>query len=93
MGTPDTLLLRTLAGLLVTGAVLADPLEDALDNATAEIEQAVVAALYAAHAQKKALATHHIITEVEQTKPLSIVMRERISVMRTWAAERTVPCD
>lgn len=59
----------------------------------AEIEQAVVAALYAAHAQKKALATHHIITEVEQTKPLSIVMRERISVMRTWAAERTVPCD
>jgi hypothetical protein len=59
----------------------------------AEIEQAVVAALYAAHAQQQALATKHIRTEIRETKPLSVVMRERISDMRTWAAGRTVPCD
>ena len=59
----------------------------------AEIEQAVVAALYSAHAKKQPLATKHIQAEVAQTKPLSVVMAERISVMRDWAAERTVLCD
>jgi SpoVK/Ycf46/Vps4 family AAA+-type ATPase len=59
----------------------------------AEIEQAVVAALYAAHAQRKDLTTEHILTEVEQTRPLSIVMQERISSLRAWAAGRTVACD
>ena len=59
----------------------------------AEIEQAVVAALYSAHAKKQPLATNHIQAEVTQTKPLSVVMAERISVMRAWAAERTVLCD
>ena len=59
----------------------------------AEIEQAVVAALYAAHAGKKALTSEHIAAEIEQTRPLSVVMDERISHLRTWAASRTVPCD
>ncbi len=59
----------------------------------AEIEQAVVAALYAAHAKKQALSTSHIQAEIEQTKPLSIVLEERISQMRQWAAGRTVSCD
>ena len=59
----------------------------------AEIEQAVVSALYAAHAQKKSLTTEHIIAEARQTKPLSVVMGERISVLRRWAEGRTVACD
>lgn len=59
----------------------------------AEIEQAVVAALYAAHATKNALQTSHILDELEHTKPLSVVMSERVSALRLWAAERTVPCD
>jgi SpoVK/Ycf46/Vps4 family AAA+-type ATPase len=59
----------------------------------AEIEQAVVAALYAAHAKSQALQTQHIQEEVEQTKPLSVVLSEKISVMRDWAAGRTVSCD
>jgi len=59
----------------------------------AEIEQAVVAALYAAHAQKQPLATQHIRAEIEQTKPLSVVLSEKISAMRAWAAGRTVSCD
>jgi len=59
----------------------------------AEIEQAVVAALYAAHAKRQALNSEHIKVEIEQTKPLSVVLSEKISVMRNWAAGRTVSCD
>jgi len=59
----------------------------------AEIEQAVVAALYAAHAVKMPLSSEHIRVEIEQTKPLSVVLSEKISAMRNWAAGRTVSCD
>ena len=59
----------------------------------AEIEQAVVAALYAAHAKKEELDTGHILHEVEQTRPLSVVLQEQIGALRTWADGRTVPCD
>jgi SpoVK/Ycf46/Vps4 family AAA+-type ATPase len=59
----------------------------------AEIEQAVVAAFYAAHAKQARLASAHILQEVQQTRPLSIVMREQIHALRLWADGRTVPCD
>ena len=59
----------------------------------AEIEQAVVAALYAAHAVKQPLSSEHIQIEIEQTKPLSVVLSEKIAAMRNWAAGRTVSCD
>jgi SpoVK/Ycf46/Vps4 family AAA+-type ATPase len=59
----------------------------------AEIEQAVVAAFYAAHAQDEPLATRHVLNEVRQTRPLSIVMQEQIHSLRLWAESRTVPCD
>jgi len=59
----------------------------------AEVEQAVVSALYAAHAKNLPLATEHILEEIGQTRPLSVVMREKIATMRDWAAGRTVPCD
>ncbi len=59
----------------------------------AEIEQAVVAAFYAAHARREILATGHIMNEVKQTKPLSIVMQEQVYALRSWADGRTVPCD
>jgi hypothetical protein len=59
----------------------------------AEIEQAVVSALYAAHAKREPLSTGHILDEIARTRPLSVVMAERIGTMRSWAAKRTVPCD
>lgn len=59
----------------------------------AEIEQAVVAALYAVHAQQKSLDTGHILDEIQRTKPLSVVMSEKIEILRRWADGRTVPCD
>ncbi len=59
----------------------------------AEIEQAVVAAFYAAHAQKQELGTEHILQEVKETRPLSVVMQEQVAALRAWAAGRTVPSD
>jgi SpoVK/Ycf46/Vps4 family AAA+-type ATPase len=59
----------------------------------AEIEQAVVSALYAAHAKDESLSTRFLEQEIQQTKPLSVVMSERVSALRQWADGRTVPCD
>jgi SpoVK/Ycf46/Vps4 family AAA+-type ATPase len=71
-----------------------DGLAEAMEGFSgAEVEQAVVAALYAAHAKNQPLATEHILEEIGQTQPLSVVMHEKIATMRDWAAGRTVPCD
>ena len=59
----------------------------------AEIEQAVVSALYTAHASKQAVDARMIAAELDATKPLSVVMGEKIAELRDWAAERTVPAD
>jgi hypothetical protein len=59
----------------------------------AEIEQAVVSALYTAHAREETLSTAHIQAEIGNTRPLSVLMAEKIAYLRAWAAERTVPAD
>ncbi|MCP3665364.1 MAG: AAA family ATPase [Gammaproteobacteria bacterium] len=69
-----------------------DLLADISDGFTgAEIEQAIVSARYAAQSRDQSLDTDHLLAELERTRPLSIVMEERISALRAWAAERTVP--
>ena len=97
---PDAGVRATILAIHLTsrGQRLADfdveALADAMQGFSgAEIEQAVVSALYAAHAMNQPLASAHIRHEIEQTKPLSTVMHERISALRTWANGRTVPCD
>ena len=59
----------------------------------AEIEQTVVAAIYEALADKKPLATEHVLTEIGRTRPLSVVMAEKVEGLREWAAGRTVRAD
>lgn len=59
----------------------------------AEIEQAIVSALYLAREQNQALANHHILLELDQTRPLSVIMAEKITALREWAITRTVPAD
>ncbi|RMH90935.1 AAA family ATPase [Lysobacter pythonis] len=59
----------------------------------AEIEQAIVSALYAAHATDTPLGDFGLRHELRATRPLSVLMREQIDALRTWAAERTVPAD
>jgi len=59
----------------------------------AEIEQAIVSSMYAAHAQKSVLTASHIIEELGRTRPLAILMSERIEALRDWASGRTVAAD
>ena len=56
----------------------------------AEIEQAVIAALYLAREEDVCLSTEHVLTELAATRPLSVVMSERLSMLRAWAQDRTV---
>jgi len=57
----------------------------------AEIEQAVVAATYAAHAHGGELDAPTVLRELRATRPLAVVMAERVTALRAWAATRTVP--
>ena len=59
----------------------------------AEIEQAIVAALYLARADQAPLNTVHIHSEITRTQPLSRVMAEKMARLRTWAKDRTVPAN
>jgi hypothetical protein len=59
----------------------------------AEIEQAVVSALYACHAIDQPLSTPQILKELMITRPLSVVMEEKVEYLRDWAIERTVPAS
>lgn len=59
----------------------------------AEIEQAIVAAIYEALATKKPLTTEHILAEIAHTQPLSVVMAEQVAGLRQWASGRTVRAD
>jgi hypothetical protein len=59
----------------------------------AEIEQSVVAALYAAHSVEQQAGPAHVLAELRKTRPLAVLLRERIAALRAWAAERTVAAD
>ena len=66
----------------------------------AEIEQAVIAALYESRTDATQtqgnvgkLTQQHLLSEIARTKPLSVVMAEKIAYLRAWAADRTVRAD
>jgi SpoVK/Ycf46/Vps4 family AAA+-type ATPase len=59
----------------------------------AEIEQAIVSSLYASFSRKQELTTELIIEELENTYPLSVVMKEKIDELREWARSRTVSAN
>jgi len=58
-----------------------------------EIEQAIVSAMYVAAAGERSMTQDDLHAELQQTRPLSVVMGERVAALRDWAAERTVPAD
>lgn len=69
-------------------------LADAADGFSgAEIEQAVVSALYAAHAEQTPVTEARVVDALRATKPLSVLMAEQVDGLRAWAAGRTVPAD
>jgi SpoVK/Ycf46/Vps4 family AAA+-type ATPase len=59
----------------------------------AEIEQGIVAALYAAHAHGLPIGQDDLFAEFRRTRPLSVLMAERVAALRGWAKDRTVPAE
>jgi SpoVK/Ycf46/Vps4 family AAA+-type ATPase len=59
----------------------------------AEIEQVIVSGLYSSIGGSGNLDTELLSDEIKKTKPLSVIMSEKIQNMREWANERTVPAN
>jgi AAA+ superfamily predicted ATPase len=59
----------------------------------AEIEQAIVASMYAALAANTPLSDFQLRAELKQTRPLSVLMSEQVESLREWARTRTVAAD
>lgn len=56
----------------------------------AEIEQAVVSALYTAQARQQEVGQSLLAEMLQRTVPLSVLMAEDLAALRNWAASRTV---
>jgi ATP-dependent 26S proteasome regulatory subunit len=54
----------------------------------AEIEEAIISALYDAFYDRHELSTSHILAVLGQTVPLAKTMAEKVAAQRTWAAGR-----
>jgi AAA+ superfamily predicted ATPase len=59
----------------------------------AEIEQAVIAALHEAYANKSDLTTARILSALKTSPPLSVTMAEKVQALLAWAKGRSVPAD
>ncbi len=59
----------------------------------AEIEQAVISAVFEVRARNAKLSSTDILHELGRTRPLSVVMAERIDALRAWAHDRAVLAD
>jgi SpoVK/Ycf46/Vps4 family AAA+-type ATPase len=78
-------------GISLDAAALAQLAEATEGFSGAEIEQAVVATLYTANSQRSAISAQAILAEINATRPLSVVMAEKILGLREWADGRAVP--
>ncbi len=57
----------------------------------AEIEQAIIAAMYEAFAQDREFTQLDIIAAIKATMPLSKTMSEQVTALRDWARQRARP--
>jgi SpoVK/Ycf46/Vps4 family AAA+-type ATPase len=80
-------------GLILNAAELAALASRCEGFSGAEIEQAIVAALYSAHSTKQVVSAGLVAHEMQTTRPLAVVMAEKVAALRAWAAGRTVSAD
>ena len=59
----------------------------------AEIEQAVISALYDAFDLEREVTTEDVLAVVGQSVPLSLTMKEKIDVLREWSETRARPAS
>ncbi|MDA8132724.1 MAG: AAA family ATPase, partial [Elusimicrobia bacterium] len=56
----------------------------------AEIEQAVIAALYSASGAGEKISSSHVMEQIKLTRPLSVIKAEAVDFLRNWAKERDI---
>ena len=79
------------AGAITISYDLLDRLADASEGYSgAEIEQAVVAALFDAFADRRSLSEDDLFRALRNMVPLSVTQAEQIASVREWAANRAV---
>jgi hypothetical protein len=54
----------------------------------AEIEEAIISALYDAFYARQELVTAHVLAALSQTVPLAKTMAEKVTAQRNWAVGR-----
>ncbi|MDP2654743.1 MAG: AAA family ATPase [Candidatus Omnitrophota bacterium] len=64
--------------------------ERSVDFSGAEIEQAVIAALYSAKAKGLGVTQEDVLSQIAGTKPLAVLRREDVEAVRDWCRDRTV---
>ena len=67
--------------------------EDADKFSGAEIEQAILSAMYRAYAEDREFTTEDIAKCVQETVPLAVTASERIDYLRDWASSRARPAS
>jgi hypothetical protein len=56
----------------------------------AELEQAVISALYSASGSNEKISSRHVLEQIRLTRPLSVIKAESVDFLRKWAKEREV---
>jgi hypothetical protein len=74
---------RNPEGFDLSALVTASP-----DFSGAEIEEAIISALYDAYYERQELTTAHVVAALGQTVPLAKTMAEKIAAQRNWASGR-----
>ncbi|PIU18480.1 MAG: ATPase, partial [Elusimicrobia bacterium CG08_land_8_20_14_0_20_59_10] len=56
----------------------------------AELEQAVISALYSASGADEKISTKHVLQQLKLTRPISVIKAESVDFLRNWAKERSI---
>ncbi|CCQ90891.1 Uncharacterized AAA domain-containing protein ycf46 [Nitrospina gracilis 3/211] len=59
----------------------------------AEIEQAILSAMYRAYAEDREFTTEDVAQEIGRTVPLAVTMKEKVQYLRDWAKHRARPAS
>ena len=57
----------------------------------AEVEQAILSAMYRAFAENREFATEDVLKSIRETVPLAVTAEEKIAYLRQWAQKRARP--
>ena len=57
----------------------------------AEIEQAILSAMYKAFAENREFTTEDVLISIRETVPLAVTAKEKIAYLRQWAHQRARP--